>query len=287
MEIKEENIVNLIFINKEYLLNAILVNEGVRPAMLIQTSEFKEKTGKDINMIKLIRYIKEIFPDLIDSSEYEGYQGAIISKKNYNGKIINSKKMGKILGYPYYRDFPVHIDTPERYRILLRAELKINDSYEYIELFVNVAKDLLKIEEFYTYADKANEVFKSMKYIDILKKIKINEINIDVDIEKKISINSIIRKLLSNVILDSSDKTEILNILYNMDFILYDDYESIIQYDNPIHKGILLQLLISAKNDLLKPFYPLQYFPKEYKKVLKITKKKEKDFIDILEKSRV
>jgi hypothetical protein len=150
-----------------------------------------------------------------------------------------------------------------------------------------VAKDLLRIEDFYTYADKAREVFKSMKYIDILKKMKINEINIDVNVEKTISINSIISKLLTNVILDSSDKSKILNILYNMDFILYDEYESIIQYDNPIHKGILLQLLISTKNNVLEPFYPLQYFPEEYKKVLKITKKKEKDFIDILKKSRI
>jgi len=238
-------------------------------------------------MIKLIENIKELFPDLIDSSDYENYQGAIISKKNYNGKIINSKKMGKILGYPCYKDFPLHIDESERYRISLCAELKIDESYEYIEFFVNVAKDLLKIEEFYTYADKAREVFKSMKYIDILKKMKINEINIDVNVEKTISINSIISKLLTNIILDSSDKSKILNILYNMDFILYDEYESIIQYDNPIHKGILLQLLISAKNDVLEPFYPLQYFPEEYKKVLKITKKKEKDFIDILKKSRI
>ena len=60
-----------------------------------------------------------------------------------------------------------------------------------------------------------------------------------------------------------------------------------IQYNNQIHKGILLDLLIKEKNDTLSPFFPLQKYPHQQKEVDEIIKSLEKDILKILEKTKM
>ena len=62
------------------------------------------------------------------------------------------------------------------------------------------------------------------------------------------------------------------------------EYE--IQYNNPIHKGILLDLLLKEKYDVLSPFYPIQKYPEQKKEVDKITIELENALIDILDKTK-
>ena len=77
----------------------------------------------------------------------------------------------------------------------------------------------------------------------------------------------------------------ITNVFYNMGF---SDklLEYKIQYNNPIHKGILLDLLLKEKYDVLSPFYPLQKYPEQKKEVDKITIELENALIDILDKTK-
>ena len=108
-----------------------------------------------------------------------------------------------------------------------------------------------------------------------------------------IPVDSIINKLINNKSLTNNDKDKIENILYNLGFDSGFESEPDIQkyfrekfqYSNPIHKGILLGLLLNEKNNLLEPFIPLQKFPKEDKKVLEITKKWQNDLINLLKKT--
>jgi hypothetical protein len=59
------------------------------------------------------------------------------------------------------------------------------------------------------------------------------------------------------------------------------------QYNNPIHKGILLELLLKEKYDILSPFYPLQNYPTQSKKVNELIEQWEKGLLIILEKTAI
>jgi hypothetical protein len=59
------------------------------------------------------------------------------------------------------------------------------------------------------------------------------------------------------------------------------------QYNNPIHKGILLELLLKEKHDILVPFYPLQNYPIQSKKVNELIEQWEKGLLIILEKTAI
>ena len=60
-----------------------------------------------------------------------------------------------------------------------------------------------------------------------------------------------------------------------------------LQYNNPIHRGILLNILINDKNDILSPFYPLYKYPNEKKHVKIISKNLSNDLVSILESSYI
>jgi hypothetical protein len=92
-------------IDIDVILNCILVNETVRPAMLVQPQDYGEATGKDPKTKSILEVIKRHFPQLLHSKNYKTYQGIIISKTDYNGEQISLERMGKILGYPCYKNF--------------------------------------------------------------------------------------------------------------------------------------------------------------------------------------
>jgi hypothetical protein len=62
--------------------------------------------------------------------------------------------------------------------------------------------------------------------------------------------------------------------------------DKLLEYNNPIHKGILLDLLLKDKYDVLSPFYPLQEYPEQKREVDKITIELENALIDILDKTK-
>jgi hypothetical protein len=268
----------------ENVLNSILVNENVRPAMLVQPANYNEATGKDPKTKSIIEAIKKRFPALLFSEYYKTYQGVIISRTNYNGQEISLERMGEILGYPCYRDFdninPAHIS----YSINVYAKQK--NSNKTAELFSNVCKDETNVEEFKSFANKAKIVFDKKEYNDILNGIEIDKVYIE--IEKIIPTQAIINKLVDNRILEQDELDKVQNILFNfgfsMELQLY--FLESFQYTNPIHKGILLALLVREINDILTPFNPLQDYPEQSKHVDKIIETWEKDLIDVLERTK-
>ena len=82
------------------LLNAILVNEGVRPSCLINNPGWKNK-------ILIAENIKEIFPDLfytpitmINGSQ-EGKSSILITKFPVEKTLYTDEEIGEMLGYLY------------------------------------------------------------------------------------------------------------------------------------------------------------------------------------------
>jgi len=265
------------------ILNAILVNEGVRSAMLIQPADYNERTGKDKKTLSIITKIKKLFPSLISSDIYENYQGTIVSKKSYDGQVISLKKMGEILGYPCYDDF----ETLNREEPLFDLKLVVSyDDDEEISLFNNICKDKKKVSSLKALSTKAFEALKNKKYRYILDEIKIKKINkIYVNVENIIPTQHIINKLISNKKLSSEEKNVIIEVLYNMGFTdRLSGYE--FQYNNPIHIGILLDILLKDKYNILSPFYPLQNYPKQQEQIDIINIYLENALIDILNKTK-
>jgi hypothetical protein len=267
----------------ENVLNSILVNENVRPAMLVQPANYNEATGKDTKTKSIIEAITKHFPTLLFSEDYQTYQGVIISKTNYNGQEISLERMGEILGYPCYKDFNTIDPTHISYSI--NVYVKQKNSNETIELFSNICKDETNIEKFKTFAEKAKIALNKKEYHDILNGIEIDKV--DVEIEKIIPTQAIINKLINNIQLQQDELNKVQNILFNfgfsMELQLY--FLEKFQYTNPIHKGILLSLLTNEVNNTLSPFTPLQNYPEEKTQVYKIIEAWEKELINILERT--
>jgi hypothetical protein len=267
------------------ILNCILVNENVRPAMLVQPADYKELIHSDPRTKSIIEGIKKYFPNFILTSDYENYQGVIISKIDYNGnKNISLEEMGKILGYPCYEDFTTIDNNTISYAIEIYVK---NNQNNQIQILANKCKDTTKLEEFNSLANKAKNAFAKKDYSELLNGFEVKEVY--VEISQNIPTQIIINKLLNNEKLEQAELDKVQNILYNFGFSNEIQFYFMIyfQYNNPIHKGILLELLLKEKYDILVPFYPLQNYPTQSKKVCEIIEQWEKGLLIILEKTAI
>jgi hypothetical protein len=59
-----------------------------------------------------------------------------------------------------------------------------------------------------------------------------------------------------------------------------------IQYTNPIHIGILINLFLNNQYNLLSPFYPIEEYPQQKKEVDEINIQLENALIEILDKTK-
>jgi hypothetical protein len=267
------------------ILNCILVNENVRPAMLVQPADYKELIHSDPKTKAIIEGIKKYFPNFILTTDYEKYQGVIISKIDYNGnKNIVTKEMGKILGYPCYEDFTIIEDDKISYVIEIYVK---NNENNQIQILANKCKDITKLPEFNSLASNAKNAFAKKEYSELLNGFEVKDVY--VEISQNIPTQTIINKLLSNEKLEQAELDKVQNMLYNFGFSNELQFYFMIyfQYNNPIHKGILLELLLKEKHDILSPFYPLQNYPIQSKKVNELIEQWEKGLLIILEKTAI
>jgi hypothetical protein len=255
----------------EVLLNAILVNENVRPAMMIQAIDYNETNHRDPKTKSIINKIKYMFPDLIFSDNYEHYQGVIISKtKSFNGcKNISDKRMGKILGYPC------------TYANYVAISLNVMIKKKPITLFACACGKQYNRIKFQSLATEAKRVFKMTKYKDMLSNIEINDVYVEVKLV--LDRREIINHIIDDKELNSLEIDEIKNILLNYSFS--NKLHKYFQYTNKIHRGILLNLLVNADIDILSAFYPLQNHPNEFEIIKETIIMLEQRLINILKKT--
>jgi hypothetical protein len=258
------------------LINLILVKERVRPAFLLQPQD----KGNE-NIREIINAIKDYFPELIHSKDYSIYQGIIISYEDFNGKEISLNEMGRILGYPCHEDFEEidHINDDT-----YTAEIIINmESGDDVSIINNKCLNESKKPKFQRISNKIKDVLQKEEYTEILQD---RVIDVIVNFEDNRSINIVIEKLINNKNLNEIDIDMITEILYNLGFEDNTEMENNIQYNNPIHRGIILGLLIYFKNDLLRPFYPLQSHPTEYPEVLKETEDWQEELTETIKNTK-
>ena len=245
-------------------INLILVKEGVRPAFLLQPAEYGEARGNDEVTSNVLREIRKVFPDLKFSEEYKIYQGILISKEDFNGRDdITLNEMGRILGYPCYSDFGEE-DLP--FSLGLEVEVQKISSGKKIKelLFVNKCKDESKKALFERIAARASTALAKPENKEMLKQFDIRIISFGV--EKKMIHNelTLLKKLIDEESFDEEERFAILNVLFNRGFSFESqiEFDDNFQYNNPIHRGILMGILVDSKYDRIQPFYPLQEQPK-------------------------
>jgi hypothetical protein len=259
------------------LLNLILVKERVRPAFLLQPQD----KGNE-NIREIINVIKEYFPELIHSKDYSIYQGILISYEDLNGKEISLNEMGRILGYPCYEDYEEidHINDDT-----YTAEIIVNmESGDDVSLINNKCLNESKKPEFQKIVNRIKDVLQKEEYTEMLGD---RVIDVIVNFEENRSINIVIEKLTNNKKINKIEIEMITEILYNLGFEDNTEMESNIQYNNPIHKGIILGLLVYFKNDLLRPFYPLQSHPVEYPEVIKETEDWQEELTETIKNTKL
>jgi hypothetical protein len=248
--------------------NLILVQENVRPAMLVQPADYKEATGKDPKTKAILDSIRLRYPDIILSEAYENYQGILVSKQSYDGHI-SLERMGEILGYPCFREFQ---ETP-----LFSIHVNVHTDHGMAELFANGSTSD-SIEAFQAFAEKATPVlqshFKSFQRIEIA-------------VYPIVPTQTLIDHLLEEKELTSSELDHLQSVLFNFGFSVELQFYVMdhVQFHNPVHRGILLSLLAREKNDTLSPFFPLQQYPAQRAQVDALTQAWEADLMYLFEKS--
>lgn len=269
------------------IINAILVMEDVRPAMLVQSADHGEAAHTDLKTASILQGIKQCFPELLHTNDYAINQGTIISKRDYNGYYISRQKMGQILGYPCYMDVSDDLNPENPYIIVVYADVIYENTNENEnnknkvskkELFVNVSANDSKLQEFCDIAQQATTVFQTKttidKYNHILGPITVS--GVYVKLIKNISSQNLVDKLLSNNTRQrhfyEDDKNAFSNILYNLNIENTDEIMEAIQWTgNPVHTGIMLQLLVQFQADGVQAFAPVQRFPKENARLKQIS----------------
>ena len=244
----------------EYI-NCVLVEKGVRNAMLLQASDYKENTHLDPIIQKKLKAISEHFSFKqlpLDMGN------VLISKKTYTAMDVStSKKMGDILGYPSAGENSI-------YSISINAEFS-TDSVQIIGMMAEKEHPIL-----HEFAFDALRVLKNDPNVGHIQNVTIN-------IKPILNTQDIIDKLISNIELTEGEIYTVGNSIYNIGFSVLHTYQ--FDYKNPVHIGIIITLLSYYKDDPIMAFTPLQKFPKEKKHFDAITEKLEENIIHNLNKS--
>lgn len=265
-------------IGLDELLNCILVQNDVRPAMLIQPADYAEATYKDPKTAAKLKAIKREFPDLIQSVIDGGE--VLIAKHEINAYDINENAdMGKILGYPCHDDYQYTLDNKDAVKvgIAINAQLTPGFDKDTVQLFAYMCRDERFLAESIAFAEKCEHVLKADPIV--------GKIIISVSATKTVIMppKYLINKLVSGEEIAKSEKTEIINNLWNLGFPEQEGLELTeinYQFQNPVQRGMLIALLTVYDNNQMEPFWPLQY-RKERRQVDKISAAWAKELIRV------
>ena len=262
----------------EPLINAILVHENIRPAMLVQPADYGEARETEPKMASILQKIKTYFPRLIHSNHYDIYQGTLISKKNYNGQHINLMDMGELLGYPCYQDFEM-----SRHEINYTVSIVVVIGGVDYEIITNLCKNKAKQHEFQVLATHIQKTLS--RYADLIGVVQTVHVKMTTNIPTQV----LIHKLIHDLHFTKEDLDAVQNILFNfgfnMDFQFF--FTDNFQYKNKVHRGLLLSLMLMEKHYTLSPFFPLQEYPEQNKSVLEIIHAWELEFTDVISKTKI
>lgn len=247
----------VINIGLDELLNCILVQNDVRPAMLIQPADYDEATYKDPKTAAKLVAIKHQFPDLIQSVVDGGE--ILISKRQIKAEDIKENgDMGKILGYPCHDDYQYTLDNKDAAKvgIDISVQLKPGFNNDSVQIVGYMCRDERFFAESQAFAEKCEHVLKADPIVGKV----IDSVYATKDII--MPIKYLINKLAANDTISRSEGHAIINHIWNLGFpeaegeaIARINY----QFHNPVHRGMIISLLTIADNNQMEPFWPLQY----------------------------
>lgn len=250
---------NLTVDDLELLFNAILVDAKVRPAFMVQPIDYGEWLPTDPKTSLIINKIKRAFPDLIYSHDYSHFQGILISKTmDYNGRTdIDNESMGKILGYPCYKEFnTTDVDTgdPSRPDITnlhaISVSVVLDNPFKItVPIFDNRCIGTSLLYKFERIAQKAQVALKSDTYAYLLADIPIK--SVVVECKEILSPSYLLDKVLTREELTTPMVDEIINCLWNLndpDKISEKIMVQLYEPDNDIHVGLLSAIMLECND---------------------------------------
>ena len=254
------------------ILNRIhceLITQDVRQAWLIQSCDYG---FYQLRIDSILDFIRNNYPNL----KIQTFKDNFLVTKNTSNIDINymfetldknafQLFLRNILGYTCN-----NFDMKRSYDLIYYKTTRSNtdDSCSHSALFepFNLISFICSCNSS-SECDKKVEELKN-KILQCINTIQDNELfkncENDVIIKKNdvITVDYLIDKLITSPTeLSNMEKWEVTNYLYNLGF--EDSFHKIImntvfQYDNPIHVGIILTLLSHYKHNYLEPFLPLQ-----------------------------
>ena len=232
---------NFYGLKKEDYINALLVENKIREAYLIQNFE---STTEIIDV--RIKQIQTIFPklNLLQNNNY--YFLSLKPLKLVD--VDNDKKIARLLRFICDVEFKDLDRTKETTSYHINVYLEEEENPITIISYVCQTKRTIKDAE---------------KLVDDIKKILIKEkitslVKLDVDVN--IPVISLIPKLMNpKYKFTKNEIRELNNIIFNI--MNESSYRRIlveIDFNNLLHRGIMLSYIAEYEHDTLEAFYPLQ-----------------------------
>jgi len=248
----------------EDYINGFLVTQGIRKAYLIQNFSDLSIKSDGFSYFTRISNLKRIFPNLTSFTN-NNYTFFSLKQLNLND-VDTNEKISNLLGYKSSCKFDDIDRTKTTYSFSIDA---ITNKSQTIDILTFVVPDM-------TTKSYAEELTKRIRE-SILNDPKLQSRILDVQLNVHVhdSIDSLKDKIANpQYTITEKDKDQIKgDLIFNI--ANPDMTEQIfkhIEFDNPVHRGLLLSFIATYKYTTLEPFFPIQSSG-AYQEILEITKK--------------
>tara|TARA_B100000795_G_scaffold268632_1_gene256013 strand:- start:74 stop:901 length:828 start_codon:yes stop_codon:yes gene_type:complete len=229
----------------EEYINSFLVEKGIRKAYLIQNFE-----TTTVTVDKLICDIQTIFPTLKLFKQNNYYYLSIKQLKKED--VDNNVKIASLLRFDSDLDFD-DLDR-EKDMIDYNVNVFLNDTNEPITIITYLCQTNSKKESAEKLVDDIIDILRS----DInFKKLVLK---VELQINVTVPIMSLVPKLMDNKYkFNDEEKKQLDDIIFNTwNEISSSKIIENINYDNTLHRGVMLVYISEYKYSILEPLYPLQ-----------------------------
>ncbi len=247
-------------IGVEEYINAFLVDKGVRPGMLLEPADYKERTEKDPIIKERICSIRAAFPSL--KVIVTPFHQALLTKDTqcHTEDLNSCVKIGHAIGYPcadeYLQTLAIHDkEYTHAIEIILRLYSHIEMNTHEFQIFANKCISLEKQPVFETIAHKAHRAIQTDPTLSLLVE------SVFVRVSTVIPPIVLMNKLIQGGDFTQEEMDEFDNILFNLGCREDDLLGYTFTFANPVHRGVGITLLSLFLHNPASPFYPLQRYP--------------------------
>jgi hypothetical protein len=262
------------FLTHEEYINVYIVQQDGREGYLFQTIDYGEFSFDSPISGEKLKCFKRDFPQL----KYTPCsQGMMISKKEYNPKDLESdKELARILSFccalehAEHSDSDSESDTDASYSFDVIVSLSNGKKITLISNICNTGDDVCE-NKTRCLANRLKEILMSIPKDSRISMPDISDVSF---VRHTHYMEDYYIKLLSDTnrtdwTIRNDEMTNLENFLYNLGFseVIQDYLSDGFQFNNPVHRGILIGILTQSKYNVLEPFLPLQEHPNEMKQV--------------------